>query len=203
MLSIMHPDQASRLLSAHECRSDKHSYYCIVCDWLATGRDIPFILRVALTNTLAGCGRNRPAQSMGAWNPRSEMERHGRGTGNPCTARRNGSKGAAQPCVSHCMQDEHVPEGQASVSWLKRRITENEDLSRLRVLDRQLVAGDVVAAADGSDGQVPILRFAMLRSQGFQCCANICNVLGQCNASHVSVCNAVHGDVRGAKHRTL
>lgn len=53
-----------------------------------------------------------------------------------------------------CLQDEHVPEGHASVSWLKRRITENEDLTRLRVLDRQLVAGDVVTQADGDSAQV-------------------------------------------------
>ena len=40
------------------------------------------------------------------------------------------------------------------MSWLKRRITENEDLARLRVLDRQLVVGDVVARSDGDNGQV-------------------------------------------------
>ena len=47
-----------------------------------------------------------------------------------------------------------MPEGHASVSWLKRRVTENEELTRLRVLDRQLVEGDVVARAAGDGGQV-------------------------------------------------
>ena len=41
------------------------------------------------------------------------------------------------------------------MSWLRRGETANEDVARLRVLDRQLMLGDVVARADGSDsGQV-------------------------------------------------
>lgn len=65
-----------------------------------------------------------------------------------------------------------MPEGQASVSWLKRRITENEDLSRLRVLDRQLVVGDVVARADGDNGQVCRGGFTGFGALGF------CRALG-------------------------
>lgn len=47
-----------------------------------------------------------------------------------------------------------MPDGHASVSWLKRGITANEELTRLRVLDRQLMRGDVVARAEGGKDQV-------------------------------------------------
>ena len=51
-------------------------------------------------------------------------------------------------------EDAHLPAGQASVSWLRRAVTANEDMARLRVLDRQVVMGDVVARAEGDAGQV-------------------------------------------------
>lgn len=47
-----------------------------------------------------------------------------------------------------------MPDGHASVAWLKRGITANEELARLRVLDRQLVRGDVVARVEGGNDQV-------------------------------------------------
>ena len=51
-------------------------------------------------------------------------------------------------------EDAHLSAGQASVSWLRRAETAKEDLARLRVLDRQLVLGDVVARVEGDSGQV-------------------------------------------------
>ena len=57
-----------------------------------------------------------------------------------------------------CMaKEEHVAEGHASVSWLKRGTTAEEELTRLRVLDRQLVLGDVVTRVEGLSAQVPPL----------------------------------------------
>jgi hypothetical protein len=51
-------------------------------------------------------------------------------------------------------EDAHLPAGQASVSWLRRAVTANEEIARLRVLDRQLVLGDVVGRVEGDAGQV-------------------------------------------------
>ena len=50
-------------------------------------------------------------------------------------------------------EEAHLPAGMASVSWLRDAATVNEEVARLRVLDRQLVLGDVVARAEGDTGQ--------------------------------------------------
>lgn len=42
----------------------------------------------------------------------------------------------------------------ASVSWLSRGEVDNAEVRRLRVSDRNLVAGDIVARADAPLGQV-------------------------------------------------
>ncbi len=63
-------------------------------------------------------------------------------------------------------EEAHLPAGQASVSWLRRGETANEDVARLRVLDRQLMLGDVVARADGGgdSGQVR-MRCVMIQAR--------------------------------------
>ena len=63
-------------------------------------------------------------------------------------------------------EEAHLPAGQASVSWLRRGETANEDVARLRVLDRQLILGDVVARADGDSGQVRAWRDGPAQGQG-------------------------------------